>query len=429
MQKELCHVSDLLDEKGLKEGDEVLFAPLFGRKRSFKLLRSKIDFVTSNVLREKSLVYYKSLDTLGKERLHYQLAQVKTVGRGNSLKLRYLLKTIEGSPFKHNGNFVNEAFIERGDKVEMGHNNFEASVALAPKKEFLPIDGESMKIIHSELPVLICGETGTGKTTLAKKIHTLSRQERPFVHLNISSLSKNLLESELFGHVKGAFTGAINDKAGAFKEARNGTLFLDEIDSLPLETQTKLLIFLDEFKIRPVGGSSEYTVSCRLICASGTNLKTLVKQGKMRKDFYYRIASGLAVDLPSMRYNDELVERLCNQFCVDNKVTMLPTLMEFYKTLPWPGNIRQLYGHLKKKVIYANSSKLDYDKYDEELALESSDLEQIAFQDDERDYTLEDVKYEYVRSMYFKCGKNTAATAKKLAISPRSVKNILERSA
>lgn len=428
-QKELCHVSDLLDSRGLREEDEIVFAPLFGRRRSFKLVRSKIDFITANLIGEKSPGYHKTLDSLTKERLHYRLEQVRTLGRNGTLKMRYVLKVVEGSPFKHNGNFANEVFLERGDKVEMGHNALEAAYGGREEDDLLPVDPESEKIIRSHLPVLICGETGTGKTTLAKKIHSMSREETPFVHLNLSSFSGNLLESELFGHVKGAFTGALNDKAGAFREARNGTLFLDEIDSLSIEFQTKLLIFLDEFKIRPVGSSSEHKVSCRLICASGSDLKNMARKGKMRKDFYYRIASGLTVDLPSMRYNEDLIERLCARFSLDNKIVMAPDLVDFYKTLPWPGNIRQLYGHLQKKVIYANSTKLSYDKYDEGLASESSDLARLSFQEEESVHTLEDMKREYVKSMYFKCGQNAAAAAKKLAISPRSVKNIMERSA
>lgn len=404
LQKEMPFISDLLDSRGLREEDEIVLSPLFGRKRSFKLMRSKIDFLTQNLVRTKSCGYHKVLDSLEKEKLHYQLRLVKTLGRNKSIKQRYQLTTIEGSPFKHNGNFVNEAFLERGDYLEMGHNNMEVKQGVEREEKMLPMDAESEKIIQSDLPILINGETGTGKTTLAKKIHSLSREGLPFIHLNLSAFSSNLLESELFGHVKGAFTGAINDKAGAFREAGNGTLFLDEIDSLPIEVQTKLLIFLDEFKIRSVGSSSEHKVGCRLICASGTCLKEMVKKGKMRRDFFYRIASGLRVDLPSMRYDENLIERLSMSFSLDHKVVISENLLDFYKTLPWPGNVRQFYGHLKKKIIYSGSSKLDYDRYDEELAMESSDLAQLNFDKDDGFFTLEEMKYEYVKNMFFRCG-------------------------
>ena len=424
MQKELCHVSDLLDSRGLREGDSLIFRPLYGRRSKFKLMRTKIDFSTNSPNEVSGC--HKSLDSLDREKLHYQLRCVKTMGRNREFKQRFLLTTVEGAPFRHNGNFTNEAFLERGDRVEMGHNELEVE---SPTKveNSLPIDDSGLKIIESDLPVLICGETGTGKTTLAKGIHKLSRPESNFVHLNLSSFSQTILESELFGHVKGAFTGAHNDKAGAFRDAKGGTLFLDEIDSLPIEIQTKLLIFLDEFKVRPVGASRDYQTECRLVCASGTDLKSLVKRGKMRKDFYYRIASGLSVSLPSMRYNEELVSQICARFGEDNRVLISNHLVEFYKTLPWPGNIRQLLGHLKKKMLYAKGQRLEFDSLDELLAVESSDLSELTFSSDERTRTLEDMKYEYVKSMYFKCGQNAAMTARKLAITPRSVKNILDR--
>lgn len=428
LQKELCHVSDLLDSRGLEEGDNIYLSPLFGRKRGFRLNRSRIDFVSNNLPINARGNYHKVLDTLDKEKLHYRLEAVRTLGRSRQPKLRYRLRTIEGSPFRHNGAFANEVFLEKGDRVDMGHNGLEIKAAKECESQLDFIDQDSMRIIKSNLPVLITGETGTGKTTLAKKIHELSREGAPFVHLNLSSFSKNLIESELFGHVKGAFTGALNDKQGALREAGKGTLFLDEIDSLSPEIQTKLLIFLDEFKVRPVGGGSDRKAECRLICASGSNLKTAVKNEKMRRDFFYRIASGLNVSLPSLRYNEDLVEKLCGRFSMEQKVSMEPGLIEFYKSLPWPGNIRQLYGHLNKKVVTSSGSKLTYDRHDEALGGESSDLSHLSF-DEEDCATLEEVKQEYVKAMYFRCGRNAQATAKRLAISPKSVKNILEKSA
>src|SRR5690606_12983163 len=123
----------------------------------------------------------------------------------------------------------------------------------------------SKKIIQSNLPILIEGETGTGKTTLAKSIHQMSERSGEFVHVNLSAFSENLMESELFGHLKGAFTGAYNDKKGAIERANNGTLFLDEIDSTSIAVQTKLLLFLDNYKLSPVGSGVMKKINCRIL--------------------------------------------------------------------------------------------------------------------------------------------------------------------
>lgn len=429
MQKEMTYVSDLLDQRGVREGVEIAFRPLLGRKQTFVLNRTRIDFLTEGILRDKSPTYWKMLDSLEKEKLHYVLKMIRTIGRNKQVKQRYLLKTITGSPFRHNQILTNEAFLEEGDRIEMGHNELEIQM-MSERKDYEPFElsSSNMKVVQSDLPIVLSGETGSGKTTLAKKLHELSRPGRPFIHLNISSFASGLLESELFGHVKGAFTGALKDRDGALVAARDGTLFLDEIDSLPKETQTKLLIFLDEFKVRPVGSNKEKRVACRLICASGTDLKRLVKADKMRSDFYYRIASGLSITLPSLRDENELVANLCQRFALDYKVRISENLMEFYQTLPWPGNIRQLFGHLQKKLTYSTSRRLDYDDCDEQLAMETSDISAIRFLDNEN-YSLEELKCEYVKNMYFRCGQNAFKTAKKLSISPRSVRNYLEKSA
>lgn len=129
------------------------------------------------------------------------------------------------------------------------------------------------------MPIFLSGETGTGKSTLAREIHDISsRSKEPFVQINIASFSQNLVESELFGHAKGAFTGALFEKRGIFLEANKGTLFLDEIDSLSFELQTKLLLFLDDLKIRAVGSNHDKKVDVRLIVASGENLEDLIQK-------------------------------------------------------------------------------------------------------------------------------------------------------
>ena len=156
-------------------------------------------------------------------------------------------------------------------------------------------------LINSDLKILISGETGTGKSHLARKVHEKSGRLGEFVAINLSSFNPQLIESELFGHKKGSFTGAIHDKTGAFSMAKNGTLFLDEIDSLPLDLQTKLLTFIDNKKFRRVGDTKEESINTRLIFASGRPLEQLVEQGSFRKDLFFRLKSGHSVEMASLR--------------------------------------------------------------------------------------------------------------------------------
>jgi transcriptional regulator with PAS, ATPase and Fis domain len=226
--------------------------------------------------------------------------------------------------------------------------------------------------------------------------------------------------------VKGAFTGAVNDKSGALMDASKGTLFLDEIDSLPLEIQTKLLIFLDELKLKPVGSNIERRVDCRIICASGRSLKELVIKKQIRADFYYRINSGLSLTLKPLRDDRDLIERLLNVWSIESCVSISPKLIEFYRTLPWVGNIRELQAHIKKKIITSPGNKLVFDSYDENLIIESCDLEVL--KDKEENFvTLEALMTNYIKSTYMKLGKNATLTAKKLEISARSVKRYLDK--
>ena len=239
---------------------------------------------------------------------------------------------------------------EHNDLCEIGYHEFQfkkkSELNLTLNKGSLELLDE--KIVKSKVPILIEGETGVGKTHIARKIHEASGCQGEFVHVNLCSFSPGLIESELFGHIRGAFTGAMNDKKGALREAREGTLFLDEIDSLSIEMQTKLLLFLEDFLVRPVGSAIKYPVQTRVICAAGKDLGEMVKEGFMRKDFYFRISSGKKLKLKSLREDPSRVESIMNKFALDKDIYFSPKLYEFYKSLPWPGNIRQLVGHLQK---------------------------------------------------------------------------------
>ncbi|MGK7344711.1 MAG: sigma-54-dependent transcriptional regulator [Candidatus Nitrospinota bacterium M3_3B_026] len=210
-------------------------------------------------------------------------------------------------------------------------------------------------------PVIITGESGTGKELVARGIHFASPlAEKPFVPVNCASLPKELIESELFGHKKGAFTGAVSSSEGLFKAADGGTIFLDEIGDLPKDAQAKLLRVLQEGTIRPIGGTEEIKINVRLIAATNVDLDDAVEEGAFREDLYYRI-SVLPVEIPPLRHRKPDIPVLVKHFIdiynekfgrnikgVDDSA--METLMEY----DWPGNVRQLQNVIERCYVYAD---------------------------------------------------------------------------
>lgn len=205
------------------------------------------------------------------------------------------------------------------------------------KKQIAQLRGE-------EGPILIEGETGTGKE-VAFRLLNEQEKHRPCVTVNIASIPENLFESEMFGHVKGAFTGADQAKMGLAEAAHGGDLFLDEIEALPLHQQVKLLRFLETGEIRRVGAKESLNVKTRVICASNQKLSDLVKKGEFREDLYFRL-SGKKLQLPPLRERSEDIPELCQFFINKQKPrinkTFAPETLEFLKTYSWPGNVREL---------------------------------------------------------------------------------------
>ncbi len=213
-------------------------------------------------------------------------------------------------------------------------------------------------VADSSATVLIQGESGTGKELLAKTIHALSnRRDRPFVVVDCGSLPETLLESELFGHVKGAFTGAIANKRGLFEEADEGTIFLDEIADTTPTFQAKLLRVLQEGEIKPVGGTRSLKIHARVISASNKDLAELVKAKTFRQDLYYRLAV-LPIYLPALRERREDIPLLVQHFvaasCVRHHQAVrhvAEKTMRALRDAPWPGNVRQLQHYVERAVV------------------------------------------------------------------------------
>jgi DNA-binding NtrC family response regulator len=213
---------------------------------------------------------------------------------------------------------------------------------------------------------------------------------------------------------------------GAFSLAQDGTLFLDEIDSLPIEIQTKLLTFIDNKKFRRVGDGRELSIRTRLIFASGRNLSALVDQGCFRKDLFYRLKSGHSVDMLSLRSDIQRIKDICQFYALEHEVTLSVKLVDFYLTLAWPGNLRQLLGHLDKKKILTKSRKLDFDHLDEELLLQSSDLMKLDGQEQEI-IPIEDIKLNYIKRAVTLCDGNIAMASRKLQLNQKTVRGFLQK--
>jgi len=216
-----------------------------------------------------------------------------------------------------------------------------------------------------DVSVLLIGETGTGKEVLARALHRLSpRNSQPFVAINCASIPENLLESELFGHEKGAFTGAVKRTHGKFEMADNGTLFLDEIGDMPLPLQAKLLRFLQERRLERVGGRESITVNVRLVTATNQKLEKLIAEGRFREDLYYRI-NDVRLDLPALRDRDGDPVLLAQYFLNGFNKTYAKHLTGFTEDAlaalsshAWPGNVRELENKVKRAVIMAENKRI-----------------------------------------------------------------------
>lgn len=223
------------------------------------------------------------------------------------------------------------------------------------------------KVAPTDSTVLLCGESGTGKELFARAIHTHSkRAARQFVAVDCSTFSSSLLESELFGHVKGAFTGALKDKSGIFEMARHGSLFLDEVSNLDMGTQVKLLRTMETQEFMPVGGNRTKKSDIRIIAATNRDLKTMVDDGEFRKDFFYRL-NVFPVFVPPLRERKDDIPRLLYHFLkiycrqINKQVDgFSDEALEMLIRHDWPGNVRQLKNVVERLVIMADDRILDY---------------------------------------------------------------------
>ncbi len=243
---------------------------------------------------------------------------------------------------------------------------FEQMVGTSPQMQ--GVFSYIRKVAGTTAPVLLLGESGTGKELAAIAIHQRSkRKEKPFVAINCSGIPENLLESELFGHEKGAFTGAHMQRKGLIENASDGTLFLDEIGELPPSLQVKLLRFLQEQRFQRVGGRQEIQIDTRVIAATNANLQESIDQGKFREDLYFRLAV-VVIQLPPLRDRGDDIPLLAREFlqryaAQNNKksLTFSPEALRAICRHRWPGNVREMQNRVKRAVIMADGKRLTAD--------------------------------------------------------------------
>jgi formate hydrogenlyase transcriptional activator len=259
------------------------------------------------------------------------------------------------------------------------------------------------RVAPTDSTVLVQGETGTGKELIARAIHNLSaRCGRPFIKLNCAAIPFDLLESELFGHEKGAFTGAIAQKIGRFELADKGTLFLDEVGDIPLALQPKLLRVLQEQEFERLGSGRTHQVDVRLVAATHRNLVEMVKRNEFRSDLYYRL-NVFPIPLPPLRARREDIRALVEHFVViyarrmGKQIEQIsPETMSELTSYPWPGNIRELQNFIERSVILTSGNVLESPLATLKNAAEAESLGPITMEDAERDHirkTLEQTRW------------------------------------
>ncbi|MCF7824641.1 MAG: sigma-54 dependent transcriptional regulator [Candidatus Marinimicrobia bacterium] len=289
---------------------------------------------------------------------------------------------------------------------------------------------EIKQVSKSDIPVLITGETGTGKELVARSIHDQGpRRDQPFVAINCASIPSDLLESELFGHERGAFSGAVVRKYGLFEVANKGTILLDEIGEMSMELQPKILRAIESKQFRRLGAQKEISSDFRVISSTHRNLLTQVDKGRFREDLFYRL-SPFIIDVPALRRRKSDIPILVDYFSVrkgrhDPKNEVENDFINALQNYNWPGNIRELQNTLERVFLIAGDKSPSL----EHLPPEIQDItSQIGGSSDATErQTLEEVERDYIMKVYRELGGNKTHVAKALGISLRSLYNKLEK--
>jgi NtrC-family two-component system response regulator AlgB len=323
------------------------------------------------------------------------------------------------------------ARVQKQRKLESRIDDLQQQISL--QNPTIELRSSDARMIHTldvlfraaptQAAILLLGESGTGKSVLAHEVHQRSNsKEGPFVTVSCPSLSRELLESELFGHVKGAFTGAVRDTWGKVAAAESGTLFLDEIGELPLEIQPKLLRMLQERQYERVGENKVRTTNTRIVAATNKDLKECVRKGMFREDLYYRL-DVISVEIPPLRERVEDLESMAQAFLGffgrqlgRNSLSFAGSAMQKIRTLPWHGNIRELRNTVERAVILAQTNEIGEEFLPDSSSLDGPSTEATVG----ADVTLDQLETAHIRKILERAPSLDAA-AKILGIDPATL--------
>jgi two-component system, NtrC family, response regulator len=324
--------------------------------------------------------------------------------------------------------------------------NRRLSEALSEKHKFSNMIGRSKpmlriydligKVAYSKASVLITGPSGTGKELIAKAIHYESpRKNRPFISVNCGALTETLLESELFGHEKGAFTGAVALKKGRFELADGGTLFLDEIGEMPPSLQVKLLRVLQEMEFERVGGTRSLRVDVRVLSASNRNLKETVAEGSFREDLFYRL-NVIHIEVPPLRERPEDIRLLVNHFIDkyrrtsgEEKIELSPEVWKSFYAYRWPGNVRELENVIERAVVLNSEGVINQRDLPAEFSEENIELDVDRFipSDVPLQETLEKIEEKLIRRALKQSGDVQSHAAERLGITKSLIQHKMKK--
>ncbi|MDO8461228.1 MAG: sigma 54-interacting transcriptional regulator [Deltaproteobacteria bacterium] len=436
-------------------------------KEVVSLRKCRLEIV-SGPNKGKKIDLNKPLLKIGKKEDNDCVLDDKTVSRYH-VEIRqtedsYLLL----DPGSTNGTYINdikvkEAYLSPGDIIRIGNTKiefvaFDEKVQIEPsnRESFGEVSGHSRKmrqifgildkISPTNATVIIEGETGTGKEVVARAIHENSpRKSKSFVVFDCSAVAENLIESELFGHIKGSFTGAIATRKGAFEEANGGTIFLDEIGELSMELQPKLLRALEQREVKKVGSNDTVSIDVRVICATNRNLRKQIGEGHFREDLYYRL-SVVKITLPPLRERPDDISTLVEKFLQTGKFNKLPDgklkvtrveddALKMLTRYQWPGNVRELMNVLERAVPLVDGHSIQgkhlthifQELEREEEATERMTVDMNLPFKEAKQKVVEGFEKDYLASLLRRNNYNISKTAREAGIDRKHIRNLLKK--